>query len=81
MADLFAIAGNTVTLPGLLLGGPFLVLKAALALYDQVDTRRKRIGVHLDRCRDLIQKLTHYLSQPNAELSLIQRQGFSDLEG
>jgi hypothetical protein len=79
MAELFAVAGIAVTLPGLL-SGSWTVLKAAYDLYGQVDTRRTRIGILLDRCRDLIQKLARYLSETKIELSPMQQQGVSDLE-
>jgi hypothetical protein len=79
MAEVIAIAGVAVTVPGIL-SAVGKALKTAYDLYGQVDQRRTQLRILLDRCRYLVLKIVENLSATlEDELSPHYRQGITEL--
>ncbi|OCH84171.1 kinase-like protein [Obba rivulosa] len=79
MAELITVAGLAITVPGIL-SAAWSILKTAYDIYGSVDIRRKQIGLLLDRCRELLQKIAESLPKPDAEISDVLRNGLKHIE-
>ena len=62
MAELFAIAGISITVPAIL-STAASVLKAAYDIYGQVSVRKEQLKILLGRCCDLIQRVAEILEK------------------
>lgn len=80
MAELVTVAGVAITIPAVL-QATWSALKAAWDLYDNVETRRRQIGVLLIRSQDLVAKIAQHLaSLTGAEISTQLRAGVDELQ-
>ncbi|KLO20748.1 kinase-like protein [Schizopora paradoxa] len=79
MAELITVAGVAITVP-MVLSASWTVLKAAYGLYGNVDMRRKQIGLLLDRCRDIIEKLSQRAKDNPNTLSSSLQEHVADLQ-
>jgi hypothetical protein len=79
MAEIVAIAGVAITLPGLL-SGIWSIVKSSYDIFDQVNFRRSQIKLLLDRCSDLVTQIAQSLPEQDKEVSPGTRQAIQHLQ-
>lgn len=79
MAEIIAVAGVSITVP-MVLNASWTVLKAAYSLYGNVDMRRKQIRLLLDRCQDIIAKLSKRINDNPEALTTAMQADMENLQ-
>ena len=79
MAELVAAAGAAVAILGLL-SAAYSTLRAAYAIYNDVDMRRSHIRILLDRCGELVATLAGLL-EDDGDIASYLCEVVEDLEG